>query len=335
MTYYVEALVIFFCSDAIFALGLNLQYGFTGILNFGYILFYALGAYVAGVTQLGSQSTGIAKELQEKFLLGADIRLPYPLPVVAAVVAGAVLASVIGLVLKRSLREDFTALATVAIFLGLYVVAGAYTPLFNGYNGIAGVTTPFGMSTTSYLLVSLGWLAAVMVFVTALTASPFGRLMKAVREQPEAAEALGKDVFRTKLTVFIVGNSMAALAGALLVMYVNAWSPLSWQFAETLVAFSAVIVGGRGNNWGTVMGALLIGVVINQATLFLPQIPNHPNLMPQLQWILTGVVTVAFLWLRPQGLLPERRITFGRRSQRRALGLTGALAPADPSGGAE
>ncbi len=333
MTYYLEALVIFFCSNGIFALGLNLQYGFTGILNFGYILFYALGAYIAGVTQLGSQNAGIAKELQETFMLGADVRLPYPLPVVAAVLAGAVLASIIGLILRRSLREDFTALASVAIFLGLYVVAGAYTPLFNGYNGIAGVTTPANMSSTDYMLVSLGWLLAATVFVLALTASPFGRLMKAVREQPDAAAALGKDVFRIKLSVFIVGNSLAALAGAVLVMYVNAWSPLSWQFAETLVAFSAVIVGGRGNNWGALAGALLVGVVINQATLFLPQIPSHPNLMPQLQWVITGIVTVAFLWFRPQGLIPERKITFGRRRQRRVLSPAEALVPVQQGGG--
>jgi ABC-type branched-subunit amino acid transport system permease subunit len=100
---------------------------------------------------------------------------------------------------------------------------------------------------------------------------------------------------------------MAALAGAVLVVFVSGWSPLSWQFPETLVFFSAVIVGGRGNNLGAVVGALLIGVGLQQAVLFLPAIPAAPTLVPALQWVVTGVITVMFLWFWPAGLLPERK----------------------------
>jgi branched-chain amino acid transport system permease protein len=158
-----------------------------------------------------------------------------------------------------------------------------------------------------YVFVAVGWLALSYIIAAALSNSPYGRRMRAIREHPEAAEALGKPIFRTRMTVFILSNAMAALAGAVLVAFVSAWSPLSWQFPETLVFFSAVIVGGRGNNLGAVLGAMLIGVALQQAVLFLPAIPAAPTLIPALQWVITGVITIMFLWWRPSGLLPERK----------------------------
>ncbi|MHB8490205.1 MAG: branched-chain amino acid ABC transporter permease [Candidatus Dormibacteria bacterium] len=308
VSFYIYTLVIFGCSFGIAALGLNLQYGLTGTLNFAYVLFYSIGAYIGGMVALGSQNTPIAQSLGEQFAFGLNLSLPYPLGPLVAALAGGVLAALVGLVLKRSLRDDFGALATVAIFLVAYTLAGALTPVFNGYNGIAGIPIPFGdQNTLLYVFVAVGWLALSFVLATALARSPYGRRMRAIREQPEAAEALGIPIFRTRITVFIVTNALAALAGAVLVVFVSGWSPLSWQFPETLVFFSAVIVGGRGNNLGAVVGAVLIGVALQQAVLFLPAIPSAPTLVPALQWVVTGVLTIAFLWFRPSGLLPERK----------------------------
>lgn len=308
MTFYIYTLVIFGCSVGIAALGLNLQYGFTGTLNFAYVLFYSIGAYIGGITALDSQDSPIAQSLGEKFAFGAHVGLPYPLGVLAAALAGAVLAAVVGLVLKRTMRDDFGALATVAIFLVAYTLAGNFTPLFNGYNGIAGIPSPFGdENTLTYVFVSVGWLLLSWLLVALLTNSPYGRRLRAIRERPEAAEALGKPIFRSRITVFIISNALAALGGAVLVAFISAWSPLSWQFPETLVFFSAVIVGGRGNNLGAVVGAILIGVGLQQAALFVPAIPDHPTLVPALQWVVTGVITIMFLWWRPAGLLPERK----------------------------
>ncbi|MGH7721733.1 MAG: branched-chain amino acid ABC transporter permease [Candidatus Dormibacteria bacterium] len=308
MSYYIYTLVVFGCSFGIAALGLNLQYGLTGTLNFAYVLFYAIGAYIGGMVALGSQNAPLAQSLGEHFAFGLNLGLPYPLGPLAAAVGGAVLAAVVGLVLKRSLRDDFGALATVAIFLVAYTLAGAVTPAFNGYDGIAGIPSPFGDANTPlYVLVAVGWLGLSFVLASALTRSPYGRRMRAIREHPEAAEALGKPIFRTRVTVFILSNAMAALAGAVLVVFVSGWSPLSWQFPETLVFFSAVIVGGRGSNLGAVVGALLIGVGLQQAVLFLPAIPAAPTLIPALQWVVTGVITIVFLWFWPAGLLPERK----------------------------
>jgi branched-chain amino acid transport system permease protein len=309
---YIYTVGVYFCSDAIFALGLNLQYGMTGTLNFGYVLSYAVGAYIGGMVELGSAHGQMSQELQQTFAWGLNLGMPYPLGVVAAAIGGALVASVIGLVLRRSLRDDFGALATVAIFLVIFTFVGAYTPLANGYNGIAGIASPVGNSQLEYLLISFGWLAASYLVAAMISSSPYGRKMRAIRERPDAAAALGKNVFRTRYVVFIVSSAIAAVAGAVLVMFISAWGPLSWEFTETLVVFSAVIVGGRGNNLGVVIGALLVVVLLNQAVLFLPSIPAHPTLMPSLQWVFTGIVTIGFLWWRPAGLIPERKTNWRR-----------------------
>lgn len=313
MSYYLGTLVVFFCSNAIFALGLNLQYGLAGILNWAYVLFYAVGAYVAGCLLTGPDHGGLARALSEQYLFGLGFKAPYVVAVVIATLVGAALAALIGLVLRRSIKDDFGALATVAIFLILLTIFSAWTPLFNGFNGIAEVPNPFGLSSTwQYPAVSVAWLGLALVVTLLIVRSPYGRLMRAIRERPEAAEALGRNIFRKRLVLFVVANAMGALAGAVLVAFVSAWSPLSWQFAETIVVYSAVIVGGRGNSLGAVLGAAIIGVGLNQATLFIPPIPSQPNLIPSLQWMVTALVMLGFLWFRPQGLLPERKLPWRR-----------------------
>lgn len=313
MQYYLDTLIVFFCSNAIFALGLNLQYGLAGTLNFAYVLFYAVGAYVAGCLITGPDHSGLPHILGEHYLFGVGFKAPYVLAVVIAILVGAALAALIGLVLRRSLRDDFGALATVAIFLILFTIFGAWTPLFNGYNGIAEVPNPFGLASSwQYPAVSVAWLVLAFAATLLVVRSPYGRLMRAIRERPEAVEALGRNVFRKRLVLFVFANAMGALAGAVLVAFVSAWSPLSWQFAETIVVFSAVIVGGRGNSWGALLGAAITGVGLNQAALFIPPVPSHPNLIPSLQWVITGLVTIGFLWTRPQGLLPERKLPWRR-----------------------
>jgi ABC-type branched-subunit amino acid transport system permease subunit len=99
---------------------------------------------------------------------------------------------------------------------------------------------------------------------------------------------------------------MAGVSGALLVEFIGTWSPGSWSYAETLVIFSAIIVGGVGNNIGVLIGVFLTQIVLAEGSRFLPtSLP--PNLVGSLQWIVIGVMTLTFLWFRPQGIVPERR----------------------------
>lgn len=313
MEFYLITMAVVFASDAIFVLGLNLQFGLTGIINLGYIMFYAIGAYIAGVLTLGSASSPAAKQLVQTYILGAH--LPYPLPALGALVAAGLLAVPVGLIALRSTREDLAALVTVGVFLVVWIVIGNDTPIFNGYNGLIEIPRPFhgifGWSAAAtnwlYVLVAFVWVALSYWASNAILHAPLGRTLRAIRENPEGAESLGKSVFWLRLLSFVVGSAFAGLAGAILVQYTTTWAPTSWSFPETIVAYSALIVGGRGNNRGAILGAFLVPVVIGQAVLFLPQIGGGATLLAALQWIGIGVLTLLFLWFRPGGLVPERK----------------------------
>jgi ABC-type branched-subunit amino acid transport system ATPase component len=106
--------------------------------------------------------------------------------------------------------------------------------------------------------------------------------------------------------MLVLGGALAGLSGAILVGFINLWAPSAWGYAETIVLFAAVIIGGAGNHRGAILGAILVPVGFEEATRFLPQF-GPAGLIQDLQWVAIGLLIVAFLWLRPQGLLPERR----------------------------
>jgi branched-chain amino acid transport system permease protein len=307
VSFYIITLGVAFCSNAIFGLGLKLQYGDTGILNFAYIFFYAVGAYVAGAVATGSQRTFLANAVGEKFLWGLNVSAPYPLSLVIATIIGAAVAGVIGLTLLRTLSADFGALVTVAVFLVAYTVIGAYIPLFNGYQGLAAIPNPFGTAPSyTYLLCCVGVMLVAIGFTYAITSSPMGRRMRAVSQRPDVVEAMGKSVFRTRWTVFVIGNAMAALAGAMFVLFITGWAPPAWAFAETLTVYASVIIGGAGSNIGTLLGTAVVSVGIGQGVLFLPAINSIPYLIPSMQWVVIGLGLIFFIAIRPGGLIPER-----------------------------
>jgi ABC-type branched-subunit amino acid transport system permease subunit len=134
-------------------------------------------------------------------------------------------------------------------------------------------------------------------------------MLRGVRENEQAVEALGRSARRARMQVFMLGGAFAALSGALLAEFVTAWAPNGWEFPETFVFFTAVIVGGRGSLWGVALGAAVVAVGVQQAVQYLP-ISSDPTVLASVEWIITGVVTLVFIWFRPQGLIPERRRHF-------------------------
>ena len=108
------------------------------------------------------------------------------------------------------------------------------------------------------------------------------------------------------MQAFVLGGVIAGLSGGLLVEFLAAWSPAAWGYAETFAVFTAVILGGVGNNWGVVLGTLLVQVIFLQVPTFLPQV-GYTGLIDALQWVLIGILWLACLAIRPRGLLPERR----------------------------
>jgi branched-chain amino acid transport system permease protein len=117
---------------------------------------------------------------------------------------------------------------------------------------------------------------------------------------------VGLDVNRLRMLVFVVGGAIAALSGAVLVGFISAWSPDAWLYPETFAFFTAVMVGGLGNNLGALIGAVLVPTLLLEGVTLLPTFAN-PTVSLGLQWVIIGVVIIAFLWFRPQGIVPERK----------------------------
>ena len=106
-----------------------------------------------------------------------------------------------------------------------------------------------------------------------------------------------------------------ACPAAILVGFINLWDPQAWGYAETVVLFAAVIIGGLGNHRGAMLGAILVPLAFEEATRYIPPVPSNPDLVPALQWVVIGLLIVVFLWFRPQGILPERRRVIARRAR--------------------
>ena len=233
----------------------------------------------------------------------------------AGVVAGA-LALVVGIVALRRLRTDYQAMVMLVISVIALLVVENVTGLFNGPAGLSLIPQPYGslpLSTLGYQWFYVALTAAtcliVYLFVHRVTSSPLGRALRATRDNEDAAQALGKDVVRLRLFIFVMGGAIAGISGGVLILFIGAWSPGSWAYVETLVVLTAIIVGGTGNNFGVMLGALLVPVAFNEATRFIPHF-GRPGLVDALQWIVIGGLALVFLWFWPRGIVPERRRRF-------------------------
>jgi branched-chain amino acid transport system permease protein len=310
---YITTLVTILAINSIACWGLNLQFGFGGVMNFAFILFQSAGAYVTAVLTLPRASPDVA----ETYVLG--LHLPWPLPLLGAAAAGALLAVVIGSFALRPRRRDFQ--ATVMLVVSIIVASLVVTEQgwFNGNQGLFGIPRPFAdqldLTVRDYnwffMALTLAAMGIVLVFVLQLGASPWGRRLRAMRENAEAAESLGISARAESLKVFVVGGAIAAFSGGLLVEFVGAWSPAAWGTGETFIYFVAVIVGGLGNTFGAFFGALLVLDLFLEVPTFLPSF-GSPNTVESLQAGAIGVLVLAFLWWRPRGTVPERRRVLSR-----------------------
>ena len=128
-----------------------------------------------------------------------------------------------------------------------------------------------------------------------------------MRDNDVVADSLGKNLRSLRTSSLVIGGAIAGLSGGMLVGFINLWDPQAWGYAETIVLFAAVIIGGLGNHRGAMLGAILVPVAFEEATRYIPPVSGNPNLVPALQWVVIGLLILVFLWFRPQGILPERR----------------------------
>jgi ABC-type branched-subunit amino acid transport system permease subunit len=311
--FYVCTLLVYLGIDIMAVWGLNLQYGVAGISNFAYIIFQAAGAYTAAILTLGTSSHGSFQQ----YVGGAH--LPFPLPIIAAGVVGGLLSALVGLIGMRRLRTDYQAMVMLVVSLTATYVASNATGLVNGPAGLSLVPKPLsgllGLSLLGYQWFYVGLTACfcviVYLIVRRVTGSPLGRAMRAVRDNEDAAAALGKNVFGLRMTAFVIGGAIAGVSGAVFVEFLGAWSPGAWLYPETFVFFTAILVGGAGNDLGVAVGALLVPIGFLESTRYLPNI-GQPGFVEALQWIAVGVLALLFLWFRPRGVIPERKRRFPR-----------------------
>lgn len=320
---YATTLLVYFFIDVLAAWGLNLQYGLFGMYNFAFILFQSIGAYTAAVLTLGPPKHVFGTQ---DYFFGAQ--LPFPLPIVIAGGVAGVLGLIVALLLSRNLRSDYEAIVTFGLSIMALLIVTAVVPLFNGASGLAQVPEPLqgtlGLGAGAYSWVFVGFSGLICLasygVLRRVQGSPFGRALRAVRESRDGAAALGVNATWCRIVVSVFGAVLAGVSGALLVEFITAWSPAAWTYVESLTIFSAIIVGGVGNDIGVLLGVFATEIVFAEGSTFLPtSLP--PNLVGSLPWILIGIVTLAFLWARPQGIVPERRDCV-RISKRRAAAVT-------------
>ncbi|HEV3312923.1 MAG TPA: branched-chain amino acid ABC transporter permease [Chloroflexota bacterium] len=319
MTQYLVSVLTEGAIFGIMALGLNVIWGWSGDFDLAYYGYVAVGAYMTLVLTIGPPTSPAS------YILG--LQLPYPVAVPLAVVTTMAVALVVGLVALRHLRGIYFSIVTLGAVYVMYVFAGQYTPLFDGYNGLSGLFDPmgdvFGLDYQSYQYFFLGLSVVMFVLVYVLmarvSASRFGIALRTLREDERAAAAFGRDIYRLKLKGYVLGAALGGFAGALFAAYLSAFNPSAWSpVAEVVVLYAMVLVGGRGNIRGVVVGVLIMGVLVQESTRFLPMVPGqppalrqflsaHPQILLALRGAIIGLVLMLFLRFRPQGLLPERR----------------------------
>lgn len=299
-------LVAFF---VILALGLNIQWGLTGLANLGPVGFFALSAYVTGLAMIPPPE--VSGFVTDTFAL--TLGLPWPAAALLALAVTAVAAFVIGWALLRTHLEPlFVAVITLAFAEILFLVLISEKWLANGFNGIRGIDRPlqdlvsFETYERVFLVVIVIFTALVFGLVYYIQTTPYGRVLKGIREDPEAVEALGHNIRRFRLSAFVLGCMILALAGTLWAPFVTVVDPSAFGTEVTFLVWAVLIIGGAGNAWGPVVGGILVIGLIQQGTRFLPATGQLSVLIGPLRGVLIGVLFILFLHLRPDGLAPER-----------------------------
>ena len=310
--YYAVTIIVYFFIYNILTWGLNIQFGYAGIPNFTYITFVAAGAYFSGA--LGLHPPGPFS--QAHYILG--LGWPFPATMLGGAVVAALLGAAVGLVTLTRLRSDYLAIVTFSLGFIAFDFVNSFVPLFNGIDGLSGVPLPLNdtlqLDYNTYTIFYIG-LSGVIMLVLWFVAhriynSSLGRTLRAIREDLDVAEALGKDTFRFRMIALVIGCFYAGVGGALLLGFITAINPSSIAAPETFVIWAALLVGGRGNNLGAVIGALVVPVLIVEGTRFIPVLADQAALVAGLRNVVIGLLLILILWFRPDGLLPERKRRF-------------------------
>jgi len=294
--------LVFACSFAIIVLGLNLQWGFTGLFNVGVAGFVAVGAYTSAILT--------TPPMAERF---GGFGWPVAAGWLAAMAASGLAGLLIGAVALR-LRDDYLAITTFGVAVTIQLVATNAQRLTGGPFGVQFIPKPLqgwlgtGLPwTLAYLALTLALLVVVYVALEKLVRSPWGRVLRAIREDEDAAASLGKRAFFFRLQSFVIGSALMGLGGAVYAHFVGYIAPEDFLPILTFQLWAMLIVGGSGNNRGAVLGAFVVwGFWTAAGGLLRGLVPQAEQARAAaLQVVLIGVLIALMLVLRPRGLLGE------------------------------
>ena len=269
-------------------LGLNFQYGFTGLINFGYVGFFALGAYASAI---------------------CTVRLEWPAwtGFAIGIVVPALLAWPIGRVALR-LRDDYLAIVTLGFSEIVRLVIVSEKELTQGNQGIAGIPKLFGGSDVLLAVVLVLACAALAWQMKRVVRSPYGRLIQAIRDDETALLALGKDPARFKTQVLMLGAAIAGLAGCFYAHYIGFVTPEQFVPIVTFQVWMAMIMGGVGRLRGAVVGAFMLLLILEGSRVVRDILPGVSEVqMSSARLAIIGLALILFIRFRPQGLFGVAR----------------------------
>jgi len=274
---------------AVFALSLNVEIGYTGLFNFGHVAFFAIGAYTSALLTLAGApfGLGLAAGLAAAGLCGYLLSIP-----------------------ALKLQGDYFGIATLGFGEILRMVVNNEVWLTKGPMGLPGIPRPelFGLhfdTLPAYLALSGGMALATFAVLAFIVLSPFGRALKAVRDDETAAEILGKNAFRFKIKSFVIGSVFAGLAGVLWAHYTTFISPGDFTLTETILVLLIVVMGGKGTFLGPVVGAVVL-IFFQESVRFLRLPPEWTRLLGPLQQMVFGLLLVILMIFRPEGIIREK-----------------------------
>ncbi len=283
---YVLHVLVMVSLYAILASSFNLLIGYAGLFALSHAAFFGVGAYATAI-------------------LAAKLGIPFPWPLCAGVVVTALLGVVIALPALR-IGGDYLVIVTLALQVIVSAILINWTDLTGGTDGIRAIprVVLFGVSLDTpgkFLPFALAVAAVCFAIAWRLGASPFGRALKAMRENEAAAQAIGKNVVAMKLSVFAIAAALASVAGSLYAHYVTFVSAESFTVELTIYLLAMVILGGTGNLFGSIVGAVILAVLPE----LLKFVDMPSDIADKVRQMLYGLLLILILRLRPQGLLPE------------------------------
>ncbi len=314
VAFYASVSIVF----GLLALGFNLQWGYTGLFNAGIAGFFLIGAYTAAI---------VTTPYDPPTIVGGTVifpghfggfSLPFVVGAILAMVTSGLAAALIAIPTLR-LRADYLAIATLAFAEIIRRITINFDTFTGGTNGITKIPRlvtfqPPDPFANGMVVLGAGTVTIVAAFLilSFIEESPWGRVLRAIREDEVATMALGKNTFLFKIEAFALGGALMGLAGAIFTLTIPFLEPTIFAPAVTFSIWVIVIVGGAGNNRGAILGAFLIYGMEWISVILKDYVPSaFKNTIFYTRLMIIGVLLIVLIIYRPQGVVPERRRVLG------------------------